>query len=297
MRAVDVLETLEVLGSSQWGLVTTTQAHQAGVSKMHLSRLADHGTVQRVRHGVYALPSADAGPLQGLRAAWLATGSKPAGNQPLAVVSGESAAAVHGLGDLLPSRYEFATAVRRQTTQPDTRYRKRDLPVEDITWVNGLSVTTVARTVKDLATGGTDFDHLANVVRDGLTTHNIPSATLVHALEPAAARFGSPDGNALLADLLKATGYRPDTRILELMAPELQEEFLRAVAPELNTLVRQAIAKQFRQLARREQADAAPRQNRKADDGATADPAGSESPEAVTGNQAGQRGQEPRRRG
>ncbi len=249
MRAVDVLGTLEVLGSSQWGLVTTTQAHEAGVSKMHLSRLADHGTVQRVRHGVYALPSTDAGPLQGLRAAWLATGSTPAGSQPLAVVSGESAAAVHGLGDLLPSKYEFATAVRRQTTQPDTRYRKRDLPDEDITLVNGLPVTTVARTVKDLATGGTDFDHLANVVRDALTTHNVASAALVKALEPAAGRFGFPDGNALLADLLKATGYRPDTRILELMAPELQEEFLRAVAPELNNLVRQAVAKQFRQLA------------------------------------------------
>ena len=44
MLAVDVLESLELLGSSQWGLVTTTQASEAGVSKMHLSRLADRGT-------------------------------------------------------------------------------------------------------------------------------------------------------------------------------------------------------------------------------------------------------------
>jgi hypothetical protein len=249
MRAVDVLETLEVLGSSQWGLVTTAQAYEAGVSKMHLSRLADHGTLQRVRHGVYALPSAGAGPLQGLRAAWLATGSRPSGDQPLAVASGESAAAVHGLGDLLPSRYEFTTAVRRQTTQPDTRYRKRNLPDEDITEVNGLPVTTVARTVGDLATEGTDFDHLADVVLDALTTHNVASITLAQALESAAGRFGSPDGNALLADLLKATGYRPDARILELMVPDLQEELLRGIAPGLNDLVRQAVAKQIQQLA------------------------------------------------
>jgi predicted transcriptional regulator of viral defense system len=341
MRAVDVLESLELLGSSQWGLVTTAQAHEAGVSKMRLSRLADRGTVQRVRHGVYALPSADTGPLQGLRAAWLATGSRPAGNQPLAVVSGESAAAVHGLGDLLPSKYEFTTAARRQTTQPDTRYRKRDLPDEDVTRVNGLPVTTVARTVNDLATGGTDFDHLATVVRDAVTTKDIASTALVQALEPAAQRFGSPDGNALLADLLKAAGYRPDTRVLELMAPELQEEFLRAVAPKLQDVVSQAVAEQFRQLApkidlspvtqhlakaafpdtqaisraltqprsartpelsqpaaqKRETRDAARRQNRKADDGATADSTGSEPPKTVPGNQAGQRGQEPGRRG
>jgi predicted transcriptional regulator of viral defense system len=54
MRALDVLETLELLGSGQWGLVTTAQANEAGVSKMQLSRLAARGTVQRVRHGVYA---------------------------------------------------------------------------------------------------------------------------------------------------------------------------------------------------------------------------------------------------
>ncbi|HET6987523.1 MAG TPA: type IV toxin-antitoxin system AbiEi family antitoxin domain-containing protein, partial [Kribbella sp.] len=251
--------SLELLGSGQWGLVTTAQAYEAGVSKMRLSRLADRGTVQRVRHGVYALPSADTGPLQGLRAAWLATGSQPAGNQPLAAVAGESAAAVHGLGDLLPSKYEFTTAVRRQTTQPDTRYRKRALPDGDVTWVNGLPVTTVARTVKDLATGGTDFDHLAAVVRDAVTTTDVASSVFVQALEPAAKRFGYSDGNALLAALLKASGYRPDTQVLELMAAELQENVLRAIAPHLENVASQAIAEQLRQLAPKVETRAAAR--------------------------------------
>jgi hypothetical protein len=298
VRAVDVLESLELLGSGQWGLVTTAQATAAGVSKMHLSRLADRGTVQRVRHGVYALPSADTGPLQGLRAAWLATGSQPAGDQPLAVVFGESAAAVHRLGDLLPSKYDFATAVRRQTTQPDTRYRKRDLPDGDVTRVNGLPVTTVARTVNDLATGGTDFDHLAAVVRDAVTTAYVSSDALVQALEPAAERFGSPDGNTLLVAALKAAGYRPDTPVLELVGPELQEKFLRALAPQLENVASQAVAEQLRRLTpKRETQAAARRQDRKADDGAIADSAGSEPPETVPGDQAGQRGPEPRRRG
>jgi predicted transcriptional regulator of viral defense system len=223
MRALDVLESLELLGSSQWGLVTTAQAQEVGVSKMQLSRLVARGTVQRVRHGVYALPSADAGPLQGLRAAWLATGSRPVGDQPLAVVSGESAAAVHGLGDLLPAKYEFSTAVRRQTTHPDTRYKKRNLPNNDITWVNGLPVTTIARTVQDLATGETDFDHLAVAVRDAVTGAAVASDALVQALEPAADRFRSRDGNALLVAALKAADYRPDTRLLQLLTPEPQQ--------------------------------------------------------------------------
>jgi hypothetical protein len=248
VHAVDVLEALELLGSSQWGLVTTAQASEAGVSKMHLSRLADRGTVQRVRHGVYALPSADTGPLQGLRAAWLATGSQPAGTESLAVVSGESAAAVHGLGDLLPSKYEFTTAVRRQSTKLDLRYRKRELPEGDVTWVNGLPVTTVARTVEDLATGGTDFDHLAVAVRDAVTTTGVASGALVRALEPAAERFGSPDGNALLLSVLKAAGYRPDPRLAELVDPKDREDFFRALVPQLESVVSEVVAEQLRQL-------------------------------------------------
>jgi predicted transcriptional regulator of viral defense system len=289
MRALDVLETLELLGSGQWGLVTTAQANEAGVSKMQLSRLAARGTVQRVRHGVYALPSADTGPLQGIRAAWLATGSEPAGGQPPAVVSGESAAAVHGLGDLLPARYEFATAVRRQTTQPDTRYRKRDLPEGDVTWVNGLPVTTVARTVKDLATGGTDFDHVAVAVRDAVAITGVTSDALARALEPAAERFRYPDGNALLVAALKAADFQPDAWVLELVAPQLQEKLLRTITPQLRTVVNQAVAEQFRQLALR--------QDRDTDHGATTDPARSEPPPGIPGHQVGERGKEPRRRG
>ena len=332
MRALEVLESLDLLGSSQWGLVTTAQAHEAGVSKMQLSRLVDRGTVQRVRHGVYALPSADTGPLQGLRAAWLATGSQPAGQQPLAVVSGESAAAVHGLGDLLPTKYEFTTSVRRQTTQPDVRYRKRAVPDEDVAWVNGLPVTTVARTVKDLATGGTDFDHLAVAVRDAVATTDVASDALVQALEPAAARFRSPDGNALLIAALKAADYRPDTLVLELVVPELQQKLLRTLTPQLQSVVSQIVAEQLRQLAPtvdlsaatqqvlsaalpdtkalarvltqhpvrvpelQQTTDAARRQERNADDGTTTDSAGSEPAQGVSGDEAGERGQEARRR-
>ncbi|GAB3935780.1 hypothetical protein GCM10029976_046540 [Kribbella albertanoniae] len=249
MQALDALESLDLLGSGQWGLVTTSQAQEAGVSKMQLSRLAERGTLQRVRHGVYALPSADPGSLQGLRAAWLATGSRPVGNQPLAVVSGESAAAVHGLGDLLPSKYEFSSAARRQTTQADTRYRKRDLPDEDVTWVDGLPVTTVARTLKDLAAGGTDFDHLSVAVRDAVSMSDAASVDLVRAHEPAGSRSGSSDGSAVLNAALKASGYRPPPGVLELMVPELQERLLAQLVPQLRDVMTHAFAEQLRQLA------------------------------------------------
>lgn len=248
MRAVDVLETLELLGSTQWGLVTTFQAQEAGVSKMRLSRLADVGTLQRVRHGVYALPSAGSQPLQELRAAWLAISAKLVEKQPVAVVSGESAAAVHGLGDLLPTKHEFTTAVRRQTTLPDVRYRKRALSSQDSTRVDGLPVTTVARTVADLAAAQTDFDHLAAVVHDALTGSNVTSAQLAEALEPAAGRFGYADGSTVLTALLESVGYRPGAVELSLVASELQKSVFQSVTPHLQDLVNQAMFTQLQVL-------------------------------------------------
>ena len=49
MRAVDVLEALELVAAPQRGLVSSAQAQLAGVSKMMLSRMAGRGTLQRVR--------------------------------------------------------------------------------------------------------------------------------------------------------------------------------------------------------------------------------------------------------
>ncbi|TWD82083.1 putative transcriptional regulator of viral defense system [Kribbella amoyensis] len=249
MQALDVLESLELLGSGQWGLVTASQAQDGGVSKMQLSRLAERGTLQRVRHGVYALPSADTGSLQGLRAAWLATGSRPAGEQPLAVVSGESAAAVHGLGDLLPSKYEFSSAVRRQTAQADTRYRKRDLPDEDVTWVNGLPVTSVARTLKDLADGGTDSDHLAGAVRDAVSMRDAASVELTRALTPSHKGSTLVDTNALLDAALKTSAYRPPAELVELLVPDFREKLVAQLGPQLRNVFTNALAEQLRQLA------------------------------------------------
>lgn len=247
MRAVDALESLELLGSTQWGLVTATQAQEAGVTKVRLSRLTDQGTLRRVRHGVYALPSADTGPLQDLRAAWLTTGSWPVGHQPLVVVSGESAAAVHQLGDLLPSVHEFSTQRRRQTTQPDVRYRKRHLAQDEVTRVDGLPVTTVARTVADLAADGTDFDHLASVVRDALRAPDTSFDDLLKVLGPSAGRFGFRRGGDLLVALLKESGYSPDVAALNVVTPELQAKLLKLVAPQLEAAFSQVLREQFQQ--------------------------------------------------
>lgn len=209
MKVIEALTLLELLGSDQWGLVTTAQATANGVTRNMLARMADDGTLQRVRHGVYALPSATHGPLQDLRAAWLATDSKTFAGQRVAsdvVVSGASAASVHRLGDLVPSRHEFTSPIRRQSAQPDVRYRRRELHDADVTVIDGLPVTSVVRTVSDLADDQTDFDHLAEVVRDALNQPQVRASELSAILAPQAARFGAEGGKELLTRMVRASG-------------------------------------------------------------------------------------------
>lgn len=215
MDEVTVLEELEMFGSSQWGLVTSGQARDLGVDRLWLSRMSARGRLQRVRHGVYALPSARFGPWQDLQAAWLATdASSPAESrievEDPVVVSHESAAGVHGLGELIAVRHEFSSPARRQTTQKDLLFHRCEVPARDITWVEGLPVTSVARTVGDLAAQAIDVDHLATVVRDAVEDHHVPTGELAERLFPHIGDYGAASGRELVHSLLKHAGYSPD---------------------------------------------------------------------------------------
>ena len=211
MRASDALTVLEQLGSGQWGLVTTAQAAALGVTRADLGRLMGTGSVQRVRHGVYALASAGYGPLQDLQAAWLATDPRTAGETRVmegddVVVSHVSAAQVHGLGDLIAAAHEFTSPRRRQTAQPDVRFHRFDLPDEDHAVVEGLPVTSAVRTVADLVASATDFDHLASVVRDALSLPDVRHEVLAARLDVGAGRYGFEDGNEFVSACLESAG-------------------------------------------------------------------------------------------
>lgn len=211
MRSADALTTLEELGAGQWGLVTTGQAESYGVSRVDLGRLRDNGRVDRLRRGVYALPSSDYGPLQDLRAAWLATNPRATAEERVwkeddVAVSHVSAASVHELGDLVPSAHEFTSRRRRQSVHQDVRFHRFELLEMDRTLVDGLLVTSVLRTVEDLASSGTDLDHLADVVRDALAKPEVHPSVLARRLDRLASRYGHDTGQALVDDCLDRAG-------------------------------------------------------------------------------------------
>lgn len=252
MKAVDAIATLEELGADQWGLVTTGQAESYGVSRVDLGRLHEDEIIHRVRRGVYALPSAGHGPLQGVRAAWLATNPRVTATARIqrgadVVVSHISAASVHRLGDLIPSVHEFSSSRRRQSTHPDVRFHRLKIADEDRAVVDGLPVTSVLCTVENLASAGADLDHFADVVRDALSKPEVHPGPLARRLDRVAHHYGHEDGEELVAACLNraglppvaanlATGLSSFKAVMDSVAPRIAFD-----AGVLDSLVRQSI--------------------------------------------------------
>lgn len=88
-------------------------------------------------------------------------------------------------------------STRRQTRRRDIRLHRARLDRADWTIVDGLPVTTVVRTITDLAGSGLDIGHLAHVLQDSLRAVEHP--VLEEALRPYAHRYDAPlgDGAAL----------------------------------------------------------------------------------------------------
>ncbi len=216
--------TLADVAAEQWGLVTTAQARALGVSPQGVARLTNQGSLERMTHGVYRVSGAPPDPLDELRAAWLTLDPSRRAAQRVrdaspAVVSHRSAAALHGLGDLEADLHEFTTGGRKQSRRLDIRLHRGRLGAGEWTVVGGLPVTTVARTVADLAAARIDGGHLASVVRDALTVRQVSDQVLSAALAPHAHRYGAPagDGEALLARFIQESGVSvPLGRAVEL---------------------------------------------------------------------------------
>ena len=207
MKQADVLATLEMVASDQWGIVTTAQAGREGIERLQLSRLAEKGDLERARHGVYLLPSHQAGPQDEIRAAWLSLEPKKFIDErwedewPV-VVSHESAARIHDIGRLIPPKFTFSTGGTKQTRQQGIRIYTRREPAEgDIVSVDGLPVTSVARTVGDLAELKVERGYLADLVADALRKENVRIDDLAEKLEPAARSYGAKTGMQLVSEL------------------------------------------------------------------------------------------------
>jgi predicted transcriptional regulator of viral defense system len=225
MGVTSVAARASKLAARQWGLLTTAQAEVEGITRLQLTRLADAGVIDRIDRGIYVTPAAidERTPL---RAAWLSLSPSELAEERLAdpatsgVISHTSAASLHEVGDLLDDEPEITMPGRKQSRR-GVRLHRGTLSADEVTTVEGLPVTTPARTVADLLRDGRDPSHVAEIAGDVLQRGLASRQDMAIALEPLARRNGQPSGAALLEHLLDLVGLSGAALATNLAASDL----------------------------------------------------------------------------
>lgn len=209
--------TIQRLGEAakdHWGLVTTAEAGAVGVSRVQVSRLCAAGVLIRVAQGVYRMVGAPDTEHEHLYAMWLALGgaAQPfeAGVVPPLVAGGTTAATVHGVGDFLGEGYDFLVRSRRVTRLPGVRLRVRQVPLEAVTFADGMPVLRVEDMLADLIAQWVDRSLVLDTLRDAVEQGKLTQSRRLEALlMPLATRHGfsgADGGEAFLFDLFDEAG-------------------------------------------------------------------------------------------
>lgn len=146
------------VASGQAGYFKAEQARQCGYSRSLLAHHARTGRFIRVGHGLYRLREYPSSPREHVLAAWLAVG------KDVAVVSHESALDLLDLSDVIPDATHL-TVPRYRRNLPRLFGVKihttvRPLRRSDLTYRDGMVITSPTRTILDAAEAATAPDQI-----------------------------------------------------------------------------------------------------------------------------------------
>ena len=140
------------------GYLTAQQAGSIGYDRRHLAYHVAAGNLERVGWGLYRLPGLPCSEYDDL-IRWTLW-SRDRQGHPQAVVGHESALAVHGLGDVLPSDVHLIVPrTFRKRAPTGCRLHRGEVVGGDVEEREGFGVTNPTRTLLDLAS------------RPGFSTH------------------------------------------------------------------------------------------------------------------------------
>lgn len=179
-------DRLYEIAAAQEGMFTTQQAAEAGYSPQLLVHHIRGGRMVRVRRGIYRLVHFPAGEHEELVTVWL--WSEQAG-----VLSHETALALHGLSDALPAQVHLtlpaAWKKRRFRVPEGVVLHHADVEPNERAWAGPVPITSVARTLNDLATSGLSPELLRQAAQQALRRGLTKRAELAD-VELALAPFG-----------------------------------------------------------------------------------------------------------
>lgn len=160
-------DELVALAAENDGLFTAEQARQSGFTGSVLARLAQRGRLERTARGVYRIPYVPINRFSQYREAVLWA---QAHRGPDAVaLSHETALAVYGISDANPDVIHLIvprSARLRRESPKNVAIHRDELRAEEVTVIEGLPVTSIARTIEDLLESGSRLDLILQAITD-----------------------------------------------------------------------------------------------------------------------------------
>lgn len=193
MQAVE--RAIARIAGRQDNVIAGDQLRSAGLGRGAIAQRVKNRTMQRLHVGVYLLGAAPPTPMARARAAALACGGGAD-----SVVSHRSAACLYGLLPDNGGDIDITVVGRNQAPRPGIRlHRVAALARADLTVMRGLKITSVARTICDLAAteSARDTEH---AFQEALYREVVTDRNLKAVLEREPRRRGAPVIRALLED-------------------------------------------------------------------------------------------------
>lgn len=156
------------IAEDQSGYFTAAQARAAGLHQVRLVQLAQQGDVERVSRGVYRFTRFPISRLGHYMEAVL----WPQVRRPdvVGVISHQTALSIHELSDVNPARIHLTlpTNVRLRREVPKVLViHHADLAPADIERIEGVPITTPARSIRDAHASHLGNDLIGQAIADG----------------------------------------------------------------------------------------------------------------------------------
>jgi len=163
------MEELIAIAEENDGLLTSKQARHAGILDSILARLAQRGRLERAARGVYRIAHFPQSKFSQYREAILWAEADHGPEAPDVTLSHETALALYGISDANPSLVHITvpkTARLRRERPKWIAVHRGNLQPLDLTLHEGLTVTTVARTITDVLNTTGRVDLVRQAIRD-----------------------------------------------------------------------------------------------------------------------------------
>jgi predicted transcriptional regulator of viral defense system len=216
---------IAALAGRQHGVVSARQLNALGVERGALAHRLKTGRLHRIHRGTYAVGH----PILSLKGQFMAV-ALAAGVG--AAISHAAAAYLHGLLAFIATRIDVSSPRRLKATTRIRSHQTRTMQARDVTTVEGIPVTTVARTLLDLSATAPQR-HLERA----LDQAEILRVLDLRALDEQIARANGRATKRLIAALDRHRDGRTLTR------SQLEEAFLAIIddaglpRPRINTQV------------------------------------------------------------